>query len=434
MNHYQIIRKNLQNRLPDGLTLISSSKPVVRNHDVHYDFRQNSDFLYLTGIEHPGYHVLLDPKNQNSHLFIPDEDIKFQIWEGKQLTRAEAKKEFGFQHVHTHSEFENIFQKLKKKYKTVHCLKENKDLLPSKQIKTESQELRKALNTLRSQKTKGEIALMKIANEISSEAHEEAMSLTEPGLKENEVQAAFLAYCQIEGARLQAYGPIFAAGSNAAILHYRDNNQLIKKNDLLLIDAGCEWKGYASDITRTFPANGKFSKKQAQIYDIVLDAQKECIKKAHVGNNMGDLHKLSEEIMTQGLIDLKIFKSKNVQDILESGAMKIFFPHGLGHMLGLDVHDVGGKKKKNSKLRNWIDFAPGHVVTIEPGLYFIDAHFRNPKTRKEFAKIIDWKKAESYKAVGGIRIEDNIHILKKGNENLTFAAKERKDIEDIMSA
>lgn len=422
------------NHLSDGLVLLDATAPKVRNSDVMYEYRQDSYFLYLTGIEGEDYTLLIDPKAKKSHLFIPDFNLMHQIWEGRQLTKAQAKKTYGVDHVHYKSDLTKVFNQLKRKYKTVYTLPglDRSVKAVNANLKKATSPLRIQLDDLRVVKNKEEISFLKKANQVSHKAHVAAMKATKPGLFEYQVQSVYEQTCLAEGARLQAYLPIFGGGANAAILHYKENNMKLKSGDLLLVDAGCEWQGYASDITRTYPINGKFGKKQAEIYDLVLAAQNSCIRRAKPGTSMIELNRHSQEVMAQGLADLGIFKTDDVDEIIDSKAIRIFYPHGLGHLLGIDVHDVGGRPNKKQKLRNTRTFEPGMVFTIEPGLYFIEAHFNNAKTRKKYAKLIDWKKAESYYKVGGVRIEDNIVITKTGNLNLTTVPKTRSAIEKTM--
>jgi Xaa-Pro dipeptidase len=435
---YQIHRKNLLKSIGNHLAVIATNPVKSRNSDVDYLYRQSSDFLYMTNIAEPNHICVFDGKAGKSHLFVPDLDPKFQIWEGHQVTKAEAKKHQKFDHVHYISELPQVMKKVKKgKRKVLHNPAGSKILksLKLKANKADQKEFENVMSELRVRKDKNEATLINKANQISSVAHEMAMKATRPGVYEHQVQAALEASFRYHGAPHNAYPSIVAGGANAAVLHYHTNNMKLKNGDLLLIDAGCELDGYASDITRTFPVNGKFSKTQAAVYDIVLDCQNEVIGAAKIGTSLLDLHHLSCELLTQGLIDLKIFKTKDVNEILEKNVHKIFFPHGIGHMLGLDVHDVGGfdpKAKKVKGLRSNRVLDEGMVITVEPGLYFIKAHFENKETRKKTAKLIDWKVAEKYRSVGGIRIEDNIMITKRAPRNFTTAVKTRKDIEKVM--
>lgn len=431
-------RLNLTRRLKEGLIFVSSAPETSRNSDVNHPFRQDSDFLYLSGIEEPNSHLLIDPKTKKSYLFIPDFNLLHQIWEGRQLTTKEARQKYGFDFVLYHSDFKKTFAKLAKRYRQIHTLRHCFSSLKKYKIRKRftHEKLRHALNELRVRKSKEEIALIKKANEISKKGHLAAMRNSRAGLYEYGIQACLEQPFLACGAKHRAYPSIVAAGRNAAVLHYHDNDARCRSADLVLIDAGCEIKGYASDITRTFPVTGKFSKKQTDIYQIVLKTQKKCIQMVRPHVSMIDIHLTACRVIIRGLIDLKIFKTKDVDLILKKRWYRVFFPHGIGHMLGLDVHDVGGKdpnlKQKPKYLRSTRRLETGMVITVEPGIYFIEAHFKNKKLIRETRHVIDWKKARGYFSVGGIRIEDNILVTSNGYQNLTSVPKEIKEIEKIM--
>lgn len=440
---YRKNRENLMRALPDGLIIVASGAEKSRNSDVDYRFRQDSDFLYLTGITHPHHALVLDPKSKTSHLIIPDRDTRFQIWVGRQMTTQEAKKTHGVNEAHYASDFPKVLAKLRKKYRKIYCGEASQGLLKKWQIahpkKSLGLDFRVALNELRIRKSPIELDFMRIANRISHDGHVTAMRATRPGLHEFQIQAAMERDFLDGGAIHNAYSSIVAAGANAAILHYHENNAVCGKDDLLLIDAGCEWHGYAADVTRTYPVSGKFSREQATIYEIVLAAQKQCIEIVKPGVSVLDLHRLACKIIAEGLAACGILKG-DPEDAVKNDAHAIFFPHGIGHFLGLDVHDVGAKdpkakpvKNKPKHLRASRVLEAGFVVTVEPGIYFIDAHFKNAATRKKYAKWIDWKIAESYRCVGGIRIEDDIVVTRNGYENLTTVPKEISDIEKLMA-
>lgn len=432
---YHNNRKKLMQNLKDGLILVHAKDEILRNGDVTYAYRQDSNFLYLTGIEKPDHTLLLDPKTKKSHLFIPNINELHLIWVGKQLGLKEAKRLYKCDTVHFHSEFVHVFRKLGGKYKKLYALSTNRSFLKKHhtRLKKDFKILKKTLDHMRLFKSKEEIACLIKANKVSHQAHLTAMKTTCPGLYEYQIQAQMEQEFLSQGAFHRAYGSIVASGANASILHYVVNNTKCKSGDLLLIDAGCEWNGYASDVSRTFPVNGKFSKKQRQIYEIVLKTQKACIKMVKPGVSFLEIHKYSGKMIVEGLIALGIIKDIDREEIYKNDIHRIFYPHGVGHLLGLDVHDVGAKKHRRAKnLRSSITLKPGMVVTIEPGIYFIDAYFDSPKKRKEYKKYINWKKADAYRSVGGIRIEDDVLVTKTGHRNFTKVPKEIKQIEKIM--
>ena len=412
MNHYRHLRRGLAKRLAgQGVVHLEGGKPVPRNFDVEYAFRQNSDFLYLSGVEEPGCHLVLEGNTET--LLVPRIDAHHRVWEGNVPGPAEAKRLFGVDRVMYSDE-------LKKALK-------GKKTVPAAA-------LRDALDELRAVKTEGELDLMRSANAVSGKAHAEVMRATRAGMREYELQAVFDAACVKAGMKHLAYPSIVAAGANGAVLHYRKNDALLKNGDLLLVDAGAENRGYAADITRTFPVNGKFTKRQRDVYSVVLEAQKSCIERARPGVVSADLHVHSMRVIAEGLKSLGLLKG-STDSLVEGGAVRLFYPHGLTHMLGLDVHDVSGGKKRvmpnptKVPVRFVAKLEPGFVITMEPGVYFIDALLNDPALRKKHKGSVDFAKAETFLDFGGIRIEDDIVIRDGAPENLTTVPKEIEAVE-----
>lgn len=412
MNHYRALRRRLAARLSgQGIVHLEGGKPVPRNFDVEYAFRQNSDFLYVTGVEEPGCHLVLDGSRET--LLVPRVDAHHRVWEGHVPGPAEAKKLFGVDRVMYADELKKV-------------LKGRRPVAPAK--------LRDALDELRAVKTEGELALMRRANAVSGAAHREVMKATKPGLREYELQAVFDAACLKAGLKHLAYPSIVAAGVNAAVLHYRKNNAPLKSGDLLLIDAGAELNGYAADITRTFPVNGKFTRRQRDVYSVVLETQKACIAKARPGINSAELHLYSMRVIAEGLKSLGLLRGET-DGLVENGAVRLFYPHGLTHMLGLDVHDVTGGKKRvlpnptKIPVRFVAKLEPGFVITMEPGVYFIEALLKDPVLRAKHKQSVDFARADSFLDFGGIRIEDDIVIRGGPAENLTSVPKEIEAVE-----
>jgi len=441
MNMYAKHRKAMMRRLPDGLVLLSGGGEVRRNNDVSCIFRQSSNFLYLTGVEEPDCSVLLDPKRRTSTLFIPKIDSKHRVWRGDVPGPAQARKLYGFPRVRYADTLPATLKDTKKGYRKIYADKtawqSQRRALGGRH--NDGGALREALRELRAVKTPGEIALMRRASRISSQAHIEAMRAARPGMREYEVQAVFEAACRRAGARHQAYPSIIAGGRHCAVLHYGKNDAVLKAGELLLIDAGAEIGGYAADITRTFPVGPRFTRRQRDIYAIVLAAQKACLGKARAGRTSAELHNHSARIIAEGLRDLKLLRG-GTDGLVESGAVRLFYPHGLGHMLGLDVHDSdGGKKRKipnptKLPMRFVTRLEPGFVITIEPGVYFIRALLTDPKHRRKHRSAVDFGRADGYLGFGGVRIEDNIVIRPSGPSlNLTAVPKEIKDIEKLRA-
>ncbi|MEK7388118.1 MAG: aminopeptidase P family protein [Elusimicrobiota bacterium] len=417
MTHYRALRRNLARRLSGrGLVHLQGGKPVPRNFDVEYPFRQNSDFLYLTGVEEPGCHLILDGSREV--LFVPRIDAHHKVWEGHVPDPAQAKSLYGVDRVMYADEFKRF--------------RRGRRVVPAAA-------LRDALDEMRALKGEGELSLMRKANVVSGQAHRAVMKAARPGLREYEIQAVFDAACLKAGLRHLAYPSIVAAGANSAVLHYRKNSAPLRSGELILIDAGAELSGYAADITRTFPINGRFTRRQRDIYEIVLQTQKICIERARPGIISADLHVVSMRVIAEGLKSLGLLHG-DTDGLVEGGAVRLFYPHGLTHMLGLDVHDVTGGKKRvlpnptKIPLRFIAKLEPGFVITMEPGIYFIPALLQDPALRRKHRASVNFAKADSFLDFGGIRIEDDIVIRDGPAENLTRVPKEIDDVEAACGA
>jgi len=269
---------------------------------------------------------------------------------------------------------------------------------------------------MRLHKTPEEIGLMQKSADIAAEAHVLAMQKTKPGMNESQVEAIIENYFKENGASGVAYNSIVGGGENACILHYIENNCDLKDGDLLLVDAGANYKGYASDITRTFPVGGRFSKPQREIYDVVLDTQIKCIEATRTGTTVKERQKLSIELLTEGMKELGLLKGKT-KDLIKKKAYEKYYMHGVGHYLGLDVHDAG-RYFTDAKAKDSRPFAPGMVLTVEPGIYV------PPDAKDAPAK---------YRGIG-VRIEDDVLVTESGNLNLTAkVTKDADEIEELMN-
>lgn len=328
-----------------------------------------------------------------------------------------------------------------------------KPAITSMDLWLDAEQLMPAMNTCRGIKDQHEIELIRRANEISGLAHRNVLQAIHKMVNETEIEAAFLDTCISHGAKDQAYGIIAASGQNAATLHYTKNNNPLKGRPLVLLDAGAEWHCYASDVTRTFPLHGQWPNAETRnIYRIVERMQEECIKRIRKGVRYLDLHVLAHVIAIEGLLELGILKGDSVEEIRKSGASTVFFPHGLGHHLGLEVHDVSGeslmavtdgdREKYSSVLVPAACRSPctlsaptleeGMVVTVEPGIYFSRLALDNAR-QKPLAKYINFEEAEKYIPIGGVRIEDDILVTADGYENLTTAPKGDEMLEIIRN-
>ena len=425
----------------EGVIFLKGAETMYRyGTDYEFPFRQESNFWYLTGVNEPEYHAVLDVKSGEYHLFSPKRDAQFAVWHGNVRDQNEIKEEYQPDHLHQNNDLLTILRNLKPS--VVYCLDEEQaefieDL--SREFTVDTDSLRDALTYCRCIKTEGELDLLREAARINNIAHLEVMKALKPGMYEYEMKALF-DYHQVKNGLLQdAYNGIHAGGENSAVLHYVDNNEKINSGDLYLVDAGYEKEGYASDVTRTYPANGRFSGDQAAIYQIVLNTLNKSIELVKPGVKMEDLHLAACRIMLHGLKDLKIIKG-DIDEMMEQNIFALFFPHGLGHFLGLDTHDVGGYPQGVERidrpgvrfLRVRRELMPGMVITIEPGIYFIPALLKPALENEEQAKYLNEKKVRSLFNFGGIRIEDNLIITEDGYENLTDVPKEIKEIENVM--
>jgi len=415
----------------NSIAILPSARLVNRNSDVEYQFRQESDFYYLTGFCEPDSVVVLVPGREYGEaiLFCRERDKEKERWNGKITGPERAMQLFGLDDAFPISDIDDILPGLiEGKKKLYYAMGSNRDFDSQiiewvKSISSNKQrgakppgefvQLGQYVHELRLFKSAQEIKLMKEAAKISSEAHKQAMKSVRPGMYEYHLEAELRYVFMKHGSRFQAYPAIVGSGENACILHYTQNDAMMKDGDLVLIDAGCEYDYYASDITRTFPVNGKFSEPQKKLYTIVLEAQYAAINAVRPGNLWSQPHDEAVRCIVTGLLDLGILEG-NPDDLIKSESYKRFYMHKTGHWLGLDVHDVG-EYQVGGEARV---FEPGMVTTIEPGLYIDeDAEDVSP----EFRGI-------------GIRIEDNVLVTRDGNEVLTQdAPKTVEEIENWMA-
>ena len=398
-----------------GLALMPTSAEVVRNRDSTYPYRHDSYFYYLTGFPEPEAVVALvaDDKGDRHVLFCREKHPERETWDGFRYGPDAAKDIFGFDEAHPIGELDRMLPDFASDrpalYTPVgmHADWDRRVAATLNEVRSrvrtgvsapdEIVDLRGTLDRMRLVKDAHELALMRRAGAISSEAHRRAMARARPGWHEYEVEAELAHEFLKNGAQSVAYPSIVASGPNACVLHYRDNDRLMADGDLLLIDAGCEYRGYASDITRTFPVNGRFTGPQKDVYELVLAAQIACLDAVRPGVPFHDYHKVAERVLAQGLIDLKLIEGP-LDAALESGSYKRFYMHRAGHWLGMDVHDAGLYQEKGES----VTLEPGMVLTVEPGLYIragdgVPAHFADI----------------------GVRIEDDVVVTADGIENLT---------------
>jgi Xaa-Pro aminopeptidase len=409
-------RKKLLKKLKNNsIALVSSALPKSRSNDTEYPYRQNSNFYYLSGFKEDNAALLFVKTKTKSKiiLFVQKKDPFLELWNGKRVGVKKAKKLFCVDAVYSSNKFQKVLKKyLQNNHTAYYQYDENSPFIENFKKVTKNfytyKDISKKIQKMRLIKSKAEIKLIKKALKITKKAHHSVMKMKKTGLKEYELQAKFEYIFKKNGAYSDAYTTIVASGNNANTLHYIKNDSTIKKDDLILIDAGCEYEYYASDITRTIPAT-KMNKAQKEVYALVLKTQKKIIKMIKEGVLRSTLHKKSEEMLCEGMIELGILKGKK-KKLLKQNAHKKYYPHGIGHFMGLDVHDQNPYKTKNNIE---IPLKAGMVLTIEPGLYL-------PKNDKNIPK--------RYRGIG-VRIEDNILITKKGYKNLS--KKIKKEIKDI---
>jgi Xaa-Pro aminopeptidase len=427
----QARRKKLMDMIgSDSIAILPTASVYIRNRDVEFPFRPDSDFFYLTGYPEPEAVAVLIPDRADGEfiLFCREKDIEMETWHGRRAGLEGALKIYGADDAFPIEDMDDILPGLIEGHERVfynmgHDQNFDQRVLGwVNQIRDKARtgvvapdefiSLNHFLHDMRLYKSRHEIKLMKKAAKISAAAHKRVMSHCKPGMYEYQLEAELLHEFMLNGSRAAAYPSIVGSGENGCILHYTENQDEIADGDLLLIDAGAEYHGYASDITRTFPANGKFSKAQRQAYDLVLKAQIAAIEQVQPGNHWNDPHDAAVRVLTEGMIELGILKG-DVDELIKDQVYTKYYMHRTGHWLGMDVHDVGDYKVDNE----WRMLEPGMVLTIEPGLYM-------PAETKGLAK--KWWSI-------GIRIEDDVLVTKDGYEVLTKdVPKSADEIEALM--
>jgi Xaa-Pro aminopeptidase len=423
----------------NSVAIIPAAREAVRSHDTNYRYRQNSDFFYLTGFEEPGAIAVIAPSQDKKFtLFVRPRDLEQEIWNGYRAGVEGAVADYSADQAFPVSEFDAKLPEIlngpdvlyyafghttgemdQKIIRQLTNMRETnrKPLEPPRSIIDPSS----ILHEMRVIKSAEEVAIMQRAADIAAEAHVEAMKDVRPGMMEYEVEAMLEAYFRKHGASGSSYTSIVGSGGNATVLHYIDNKDQLQDGDLLLVDAGAEYQGYASDITRTFPINGKFTQAQRDIYDLVLKCQVSCVDMVRPGVRLEELKTHSIEILTEGMVELGLLKGDPKKLIAEKKYMQ-FYMHNLGHYLGIDVHDAG-RYYFNGESR---PAEVGMVMTIEPGLYISPDTSRIPEG---FNKDIP----EKYLGIG-VRIEDDVLVTEKGARVLTHKVpKDPQEIEAVMA-
>lgn len=425
-------RQNLMQTMEQGsIAIVASSQELVRSRDTHFMFRQDSDFHYLCGFPEPNAVLVLIPGREHGEfvLFCNEKDPEQETWHGRRCGPEAAVEKYGADDAFPIDDIDEILPGLVEgRHRIYYEMGKNKELDGQimgwvnkirAQVKKGAQppgefiDLRHALHDMRLFKSAAELKLMRKSAEIAVDAHIRAMKMCQPGMTELEIEAELHHEFTRQGARFPAYSSIVAGGENACILHYTENESRLKNGDMLLIDAGAEYQGYASDITRTFPINGKFTGAQKDLYNLVLKAQLAAIDTVKPGNHWMQPHEAAVDVLTEGMLELGILEGDK-QQLIEEEAYKKYYMHKTGHWIGLDVHDVGDYTIDGEPRV----LEPGMVLTVEPAIYI-------PSDAEEVDK--------KYRGIG-IRIEDDIAVTSDGHEVLTAGVgKTVEEIETIMA-
>ena len=425
-------RKQLMETMGNrAIAIIPTAQVRIRNRDVEFPFRADSDFYYLTGFAEPEAVAVLVPNRPQGEyiLFCRERDPEREAWDGLRAGLEGATELYGADDAFPFSDMEDILPGLlENKARVYYTMGLDADFdhrvvgwvtqirgrgRAGVRAPEEFIALGHVLHDMRLFKSKAEVTAMRQAAQITVEAHRRAMRVCRPGMYEYQIEAELQHAFMHGGARWTAYPPIVGGGANGCILHYRENSALLKDGDLLLIDAGAEYDCYAADVTRTFPVGGRFSTAQREAYELVLEAQFAAIEKVKPGNHWNDPHEAAVRVITKGLLELGILKGK-LPALIKAEAYRPYYMHRTGHWLGMDVHDVGDYKVGGA----WRVLESGMTLTVEPGLYF-KAGTRGLAKR--------WWNI-------GIRIEDDVLVTKNGNEVLTVEApKTVEQIESLMS-
>jgi Xaa-Pro aminopeptidase len=424
-----------------GVAVIPTAPEVMRNRDADYPYRHDSYFYYLSGFTEPEAVIVLvagvNGQKEQSILFCREKNLEREIWDGYRYGPEAARETFGFDAAYPVSSLDAEMPKLMANAPALfYALGSDSKLdaqvqqwLQAVRMQaragvtppTAAHDVRVLLDDMRLVKDASEIGIMKKAAEISAEAHRRAMQLCRPGLREYHLEAELLHEFRRNGSQFPAYGSIVATGANACVLHYRASDAEIRDGDLVLIDAGCELDSYASDITRTFPANGKFSAPQQELYELVLASQEAAVAATKPGMRFMDGHDAAVKVLAQGMLDTGLLdrnKVGSLDDVIAKNAYSQFYMHRTGHWLGMDVHDVGDYRDPAAPdgSKPWRTLQPGMMLTIEPGIYVRP----DPAVPEKYWNI-------------GIRIEDDALVTESGCELITAnAPKTVAEIEAVM--
>ncbi|MGF1479134.1 MAG: aminopeptidase P N-terminal domain-containing protein [Cyanophyceae cyanobacterium] len=435
LQEYRDRREQLMAKIGRGTAIFRSAPMAVMHNDVEYVFRQDSDFFYLTGFNEAEAVAVLAPHHEEHRfvLFVQPKDLEKETWTGYRVGVEAAKERFGADEAYPITDLnEKLPQYLEKAERIYYHLGRdrpfNETILrhwqrliatyPKRGIGPVAiEDTNLILHPMRLVKSPAELEMMRKAATISATAHHRAMEFAQPGRFEYEVQAEIEHTFRLHGGIGPAYPSIVASGANACVLHYTENTGQIQDNELLLIDAGCSYGYYNGDITRTFPVSGQFTAEQQTLYELVLEAQLKAIEEVRPGNPYNEFHDIAVCVLVQGLIDLGLLVG-DLEELIKEEKYKPFYMHRTGHWLGLDVHDAGVYKHSEE---SWTTLQPGHVLTVEPGLY-IAPNIKPAEGQPEVP--------ERWRGIG-IRIEDDVLVTAAGHEILTAAVP--KLVEEVTN-
>ncbi len=425
---YRKRREQLARAMGSGVAIVPTSPERVRNRDTHFPYRFDSHFYYLTGFAEPeAALVLVAGAQPRSLLFCRKRDDEREIWDGFRYGPEAARERFAFDEAHAVESLDEAMAKLLENQDVLYYpvgADAAWDLRATQWLNAvrsrarmgvsapeRLQDVRALIDEMRVVKDEHEASLMRRAGRIGAAGHRRAMQAARPGRHEYELEAELLYEFRCGGAQFPSYWPIVAGGANACVLHYVSNDSMLRDGELLLIDAGCELDGYASDITRTFPVNGRFSGAQREVYELVLAAQLAAMAKVKPGARWNEPHDEAVRVLAQGMLDLKLLQG-SLDEVITKELYKRFYMHRTGHWLGLDVHDAGDYKRQGE----WRTLEPGMVLTVEPGLYLRAAE-DVPAALRDI----------------GVRIEDDVLVSEAGCEVLSSEApKSVADVEALM--
>lgn len=429
MNIFAERRNKAGQEIQGGALVVASHPEHIRNHDVHFPYRQDSNLFYLTGWEEPESVLIHRPGlKPETVMFVRRRDQERETWDGFRYGPEGCEREFKIDKAYPIDEFTKVAPQLLKEvdrvyyrmYKNSHMDSMMQTVLESvKQMQGRTgygllpiHDADILLGELRLVKSEYELTQLREACEITAQGHLAAMRFTRPGVNERQVQGVLAHHFYMKGSAREGYGYIVASGNSATTLHYNFNDQVCKDGDLLLIDAGAEYNYYTGDITRTFPVNGQFTDEQGRLYEGVLKVQKEIIDFIKPGVVFKQLHDMGTSLLTDLMLELGLLSGRK-EDLIQALAQKRYYPHGIGHWLGLDVHDAGLYFKKGEPR----PIEPNMCFTIEPGLYIPADDVSAP---------------QKYRGIG-IRIEDNLRVTTTGSENMTSSVpKEIADLEKVV--